>query len=225
MARFVMTELGQGVAPDGTRVVSAKNLAETWQPVVQVTKTLSYGMGWFIENYNGIRVIWHDGDVLGSKAMIGFIPDADIGLVVLTNRLISTGFSYSVRYRLLETIYGQEYERELQYEKNWDTFNEAIAKLSAQLNPLIDPAEVASYLGNYEGDWRVEMRDDSTLWALRGPYEWHLLKAEGEGEYVINNGFGLATPLKFIRDDSGVIMTFTLTSGEVGMYRLLGDGR
>lgn len=226
MARFVMTELGQGVAPDGTRVVSAKNLAETWQPVVQVTKTLSYGMGWFIENYKGIRVIWHDGDVLGSKALIGFIPDANIGLVVLTNRLISTGFSYSVRYHLLEMIYGQEHERELQYEKNWDTFNEAIAKLRVQLNPLVDPNEVMSYLGNYEGDWRVEMRDDSTLWALRGPYEWHLLKAEGEGEYIIDNGFGLATPLKFIRDDDGgVIMTFTLTSGEVGTYRLLEDGR
>ncbi|HXV42778.1 MAG TPA: serine hydrolase, partial [Anaerolineae bacterium] len=64
MARFVMTQLGQGIAPDGTRVVSAENLAETWQPQVEVTPKLSYGMGWFIEDYKGVEMIWHDGDVL-----------------------------------------------------------------------------------------------------------------------------------------------------------------
>jgi CubicO group peptidase (beta-lactamase class C family) len=221
MARFVMTELGQGVAPNGTRVVSAENLAETWQPAVQVTKTLSYGMGWFIEDYRGIKIIWHDGDVLGAKALIAFIPEANVGLVVLTNRLISTGFSYSLRYHLLEALYGLEFQQEAQYAANWDTFNEAIAKLRAQLNPLVDAGEVTPYLGNYEGNWRVELRDDSTLWAIRGPYEWHLLKAAAKDEYVIDNGFGLATPLKFIVDDSGVTMTFTLTSGEVGTYKLI----
>lgn len=223
MARFVMTQLGRGVAPDGTRVVSAENLAETWQPAVRVTKTLSYGMGWFIEDYQGVQVIWHDGDVLGSKAMIAFIPEANVGLVVLSNRLISTGFSYSLRYHLLHQLYDFENEEEPDFEGNWDDFLEAIAKLRAPLNPLVDPAEVASYPGQYEGDWRVELRDGNTLWAVRGPYEWRLLQADEAGEYVINNGFGIATPLQFIEDETGgVTMTFTLTSGEEGTYRRLG---
>ena len=34
MARYVQTELGRGVAPDGVRVVSAANLERTWQPGV-----------------------------------------------------------------------------------------------------------------------------------------------------------------------------------------------
>lgn len=224
MARFLMTELGRGVAPDGTRVVSAENLAETWQPAVRVTKTLSYGMGWFIEDYQGVQVIWHDGDVLGSKAMIAFIPEANVGLVVLSNRLISTGFSYSLRYHLLHLLYDFEYEQEPDFEGNWDDFLEAIAKLRAPLNPLVDPVEVAAYPGQYEGNWRVELRDGNTLWAIRGPYEWRLLQADEVGEYVINNGFGIATPLKFIQDETGgVTMTFTLTSGEEGTYRRLGS--
>ncbi|MBE7553471.1 MAG: serine hydrolase [Anaerolineales bacterium] len=223
MARFLMTQLGRGVAPDGNRVVSAENLAETWQPAVRVTKTLSYGMGWFIEDYQGVQVIWHDGDVLGSKAMIAFIPEANVGLVVLSNRLISTGFSYSLRYHLLHQLYDFEYEEEPDFEGNWDDFLEAIAKLRAPLNPLVDPAEVASYPGQYEGNWRVELRDGNSLWAIRGPYEWRLLQADEAGEYVINNGFGIATPLKFIEDEAGgVTMTFTLTSGEEGTYRRLG---
>lgn len=224
MARFVMTELGQGVAPDGARVVSAQNLAETWFPQVQVTKTLSYGMGWFIEDYKGVRMIWHDGDVLGFKGLIGFMPEANVGFVILTNRLISTGFSYSVRYHLLEALYGLEFEEETRFEKNRETFLEAIAKLRAPLNSAVDPAAVAPYLGNYTGNWRVELRDGNTLWAIRGPYEWHLLKDTQEGEFMINNGFGLATPLKFVANDKGEIeMTFTLTSGEVGTYQLTKD--
>jgi CubicO group peptidase (beta-lactamase class C family) len=220
MARFVMTQLGQGIAPDGTRVVSAKNLAETWQPQVEVTPKLSYGMGWFIEDYKGVEMIWHDGDVLGFKALIAFMPEANVGLVILTNRLISTGFSYSVRYHLLELLYGLEFEEEVKYQTNWDTFNEALAKLRAPLNPLVDPAEVAPYLGDYSGNWRVELRDGNTLWAVRGPYEWRLLRDAGEGEYIINNGFGIAVPLQFIKDDSGgVTMNFTLNSGEVGTYQ------
>jgi len=100
---------------------------------------------------------------------------------------------------------------------------EAIGKLRAPLNPLVDPAEVTSYPGQYEGNWRVELRDGNTLWAIRGPYEWRLLQADQAGEYVINNGFGIATPLKFIEDEvEGVTVTFTLTSGEEGTYRRLG---
>lgn len=224
MARFVMTELGQGVAPDGTRVVSAQNLAETWFPQVKVTKTLSYGMGWFIEDYKGVRMIWHDGDVLGFKGLIGFMPEANVGFVILTNRLISTGFSYSVRYHLLEALYGLEFEEEARFEKNRETFLEAIAKLRAPLNPVVDPAVVTPYLGNYTGNWRVELREGNTLWAIRGPYEWHLLKDTKEGEFVINNGFGIATPLKFVTNDKGEMeMTFTLTSGEVGTYQRVDD--
>ncbi|MCK6626875.1 MAG: serine hydrolase [Anaerolineae bacterium] len=223
MARFVMTELGEGVAPDGNRVVSAANLAETWQPAVKVTKTLSYGMGWFIEDFRGIQVIWHDGDVLGSKAMIVFVPEANIGLVVLTNRTISTGFSYSVRYHLLNLLYGLEFEQETHFETQWDEFLAAIAAIRAKLNPLVDPAAVAPYLGDYEGSWRVELRDDNTLWAVRGPYGWQLMQAENPDEFVVNNGFGLATPLQFVEDETtgDMLMTFTLTSGEEGSYRRL----
>jgi CubicO group peptidase (beta-lactamase class C family) len=220
MARFVMTQLAQGVTPEGRRVVSAENLAETWRPQVKVTKTLSYGMGWFIEDYKGVQMIWHDGDVLGFKGLIAFIPEANVGLVVLTNRIISTGFSYSVRYHLLEALYGLEFEEEATFETNWEAFLQAIAKLRAPLNPLVDPVAVDPYLGNYTGNWRVELREGNTLWAVRGPYEWHLLKATGEGEFMINNGFGIATPLQFVRDESGgMTMTFKLTSGEEGTYQ------
>jgi hypothetical protein len=156
---------------------------------------------------------------------MAFIPQANIGLVVLTNRLISTGFSYGVRYHLVDMLYGLAFEKEGIFATNWENFLTAIAKLRAPLVPTVDPTAVAPYLGQYTGSWRVELREGNTLWAVRGPYEWRLLKDEKEGEFMVNNGFGIATPLKFAPDDSGIMtMSFTLTSGEKGEYQLIAPG-
>ncbi len=236
MARFVQVQLNEGVTPEGVRVVSAENLAETWQPATRVTDSLSYGMGWFVDNYQGVKIIWHDGDVLGFKAQIGFMPEVGVGFVVLTNRMLSTGFSYGVRYRLAELLYGLESQGGPPFEAQWDAFIPAIAGLRAGVSPTVDPAAVTPYLGSYSGRWQVELEPDNTLWVVRGPYRWHLLAHTRPPEtldrdmppltpgvphvqYMIENGFGIAAPLFFELDPTGPItMTFKLGSGEVGSY-------
>lgn len=221
MARFVMTQLNRGAAPDGSQVVSAENLMETWQPQVKVFPDSHYGMGWFIESYGGVEMIWHDGDVLGFKSLLAFIPEADVGLVLLTNRTISYGFSNSVRYRLIEATYDLDIEAGAQYKAQWDSFMEAIPELRASLEATLPPAEVAPYLGQYSEGWQVEQHEDGTLWAVRGQYQWQLL-AQGEGKFVVSNGFGITTPLEFIQDDQGNMrLVFVMSTGERGEYQRL----
>jgi CubicO group peptidase (beta-lactamase class C family) len=220
MARLVMTQLGRGVSPDGVRVVSEKNLLETWQPQTQVTKDMTYGMGWFIRDYAGVEMIWHDGDVLGFKGQIAFIPEANVGLVVLTNRMLSTGFSYSLRYHWLELLYATETDVDDAFRAQWVEFRDTRAELLTHYEEAVDPAAVAPYLGPYSGRWRVELRAGNTLWAVRGPYEWRLLpKKAASGDYIIANGFGITTELRLFEDAEGVRrMEFTLFSGEKGAY-------
>jgi CubicO group peptidase (beta-lactamase class C family) len=68
MARFLQTELAGGIAPSGTRVVSAANLPATWAPRVAVpnfyggppemaASMSNYGLGWMSGEYRGVRVI------------------------------------------------------------------------------------------------------------------------------------------------------------------------
>ncbi len=221
LARFLLTQLNQGVTPDGRRIVSAENLTETWRPQIEAFQDTRYGMGWFIESYQGVEMIWHDGDVLGFKSLLVFIPEARVGLALLTNRTISIGFSNSVRYRLIEALYGLEVEAGTEYKAQWQAFVEALPAQRESLAATVTAAEVAPYLGQYSAGWRVEWRDDGTLWAIRGPYQWQLLAA-GNGQFVVNNGFGITTPLQFVTDETGAItMTFKLSTGEVGQYRLL----
>ncbi|MCP5097846.1 MAG: beta-lactamase family protein [Chloroflexi bacterium] len=80
MALYVATQLNQGLAPNGNRVVSAKNLAETWQPYLE-----DYGMGWEIQAYEDVKMIFHTGAYDDFASVIGFIPEFDVGFVILVN--------------------------------------------------------------------------------------------------------------------------------------------
>lgn len=44
-----------------------------------------YAMGWRVYDYSGHTLIFHGGAVRGYRALIGFLPDEDVGIVVLWN--------------------------------------------------------------------------------------------------------------------------------------------
>lgn len=223
LARFLMTQLNGGLSPEGRRVASAENLAETHRPQTRITDELSYGMGWYVEDYRGVELLWHDGNVFGFKASLALLPAADLGLVVLSNSIMSITFNDSVQYRLVELMFDLPPEAEAAYDRRWEAFEQAIAKIRATVSPTVDPVEVAPFVGQYTGCWQVELRVDR-LYAICGPDEWHLLQA-GPEEFVVNNGYGIGLELYLKQDpESGqVTMNFRLPTGEVGYYELLAE--
>ncbi len=61
-------------------------------------RSSSYGLGWRIYDYSGHTVINHSGSVRGTMAQIAFLPDQNIGIVILAN-------SYARRtWRILPTF-------------------------------------------------------------------------------------------------------------------------
>lgn len=44
-----------------------------------------YGLGWRVMNYSGRTMIFHGGAVRGYRGLIAFLPDQDLGIVVLWN--------------------------------------------------------------------------------------------------------------------------------------------
>lgn len=222
LARFLAMQLNRGVSQSGTRVVSAENLTETWQPQVEIYPGFSYGMGWFIEEYEGVEMIWHDGDVLGFKSLLVMLPEANTGLALITNRTISYGFSNSLRYGFVEALYGLDVDAAEDYKTQWDDFIEALPGIREPLAATVSEADVSPYLGRYETGWRVEWREDSTFWTARGPYQWRLLAA-GDGIFIINNGFGITSQITFEpAEDGDMQMLISLSTGETGEYRRIG---
>ena len=98
MAKWLRLHLGQGML-EGTRLISEANMQVVHSPKTAIepqpqnplantslgsTKAF-YCEGWVYSAAHPNPVIWHNGDTGGIHAVVGFIPAAQLGLVVLTN--------------------------------------------------------------------------------------------------------------------------------------------
>jgi len=85
LSRYVMMELANGRLPNGRQLVSAQNLLERRKPNVIVSADIEYGMGLMIDKRWGVTVIHHDGDIAGYHSDMMWLPDYNVGAVILAN--------------------------------------------------------------------------------------------------------------------------------------------
>jgi CubicO group peptidase (beta-lactamase class C family) len=45
----------------------------------------TYGLGFFLQDYGGHRLVWHAGDIDGMASALALVPDEHLGVVVLSN--------------------------------------------------------------------------------------------------------------------------------------------
>jgi CubicO group peptidase (beta-lactamase class C family) len=68
------------------RLLSAPNRDALWAPVKHNGgKTHGYGLGWFLEDVNGHKHVYHAGGSPGANTMISRYPDDKLSVIVLTN--------------------------------------------------------------------------------------------------------------------------------------------
>jgi CubicO group peptidase (beta-lactamase class C family) len=178
MVRYVQTELGRGVAPNGVRVVSAENLEHTWQQGVAIPAAAGtpelmaafaghYGLGWVAGAYGGQRVIWHSGGTLGFSALVTFLPEADLGVVVLTNGSGNASqLTYGVVFRALELVFDQPATFDALMTGRVAAADSGRAALLAELGQ-VDPAAVTPWLGRYAnpdlGDLMITLENGTLI--------------------------------------------------------------
>ena len=97
MAQWVRLQLGGGVYQN-QRLLSSAAIKEmqTPQTIIRLEGSmerlypaahfLSYGMGWFLSDYRGRKVVEHGGAIDGMRGEVAMIPEEKLGLVILTNR-------------------------------------------------------------------------------------------------------------------------------------------
>ncbi|HHT7190494.1 TPA: serine hydrolase [Bacillus cereus] len=94
MANWVLLHLNQGKFGDH-ELISSELLQQMYtphnpipdQPLLSLPESPlnSYGLGWFISAYRGYKMIHHGGNIDGFSAFVSFMPNENIGLVILTN--------------------------------------------------------------------------------------------------------------------------------------------
>jgi hypothetical protein len=65
-----------------------------------------YGMGWSLADYRGAKVMSHGGGYDGMYSQVALVPEAGLGVVVLTNGM--TGVAPALVYRVLDAYLGGE---------------------------------------------------------------------------------------------------------------------
>jgi hypothetical protein len=217
MGRYLITELDRGIAPDGTRVVSEENLAETWVPQVPVSAESSYGLGWFVDQYKGQPMMQHGGNTLGYSSALAFLPEIGVGISIISNGRVTEAFNEAVRYRLLELIFAQPME----FDAQADFMNDSIRKMmvaGAEDTQSVDEAAVAPFLGTYRnpelGELVLEWEEDA-LYADVGEFRMEVRaqaadeetaeegadSQPGDNEYVIFDAPFTGLPLQLEQED------------------------
>lgn len=81
--KFVMN----GGSVNGKKLVSDKGFEEWLKPQMKVVPNgkVNYGLGWFLQEWNGLKVVQHGGNIDGFNSMVAMIPEKKLGFVMLTN--------------------------------------------------------------------------------------------------------------------------------------------
>ncbi len=106
MLRYVQMELDEGLLPDGTRFIAkAPLLARRVQQVATGNDT-GYGMGLKIDRSMGTPLVQHGGVTPGFISNMMWLPEHNVGAVVLTNADAGgSAIRYLFRRRWLEILF------------------------------------------------------------------------------------------------------------------------
>lgn len=106
-------------------------------PTYSSTHFAAYGLGWFLNDYQGNMLIHHAGAVDGMVSQTAFMPEKKIGLVILTNS-DAHNFTNALMYQILDAYLGSPF-------KDWNKEALAEKKQEAAEN---EPVEAKKNLKN-----------------------------------------------------------------------------
>jgi CubicO group peptidase (beta-lactamase class C family) len=112
MSKWVMMLLNNGKV-DNKTIIPESALQQTWFPhsVLGNGGTLFnkghfqlYGLGWFLEEYSGRRIISHTGGVNGFVTSVTLVPEESLGIVILTNT-DQNNFYESLKWEIMDAYF------------------------------------------------------------------------------------------------------------------------
>jgi CubicO group peptidase (beta-lactamase class C family) len=120
MCKWLLLQLNHGKFPDrDARLFSEAASREMWSPQTILPIPAddggplaalrghfrAYGLGWFLIDYKGRKLVGHTGGVAGFVTRVQLVPEENLGIVVLTNAE-QTGAMDSITDHIVDTYLG-----------------------------------------------------------------------------------------------------------------------
>jgi CubicO group peptidase (beta-lactamase class C family) len=167
MLKYVSMELAKGKLPDGKTYISSGPLLERRTPQVAMGKDATYGMGLMVDTTYGVQVVHHGGDMIGFHSDMIWLPEQNVGAVILTNG--DPGWSIRSRFsrKLLEVLFDGHPEADAQLSTDAASFYSSLAAERKLLTIPADPKEAQKLAKHYRnsalGDIAVSTAGTSTF--------------------------------------------------------------
>jgi CubicO group peptidase (beta-lactamase class C family) len=164
MAQYLLLELGRGKLPGGERLLPEEALLERRKPGIKITDKISYGLGLFLSEEDGLTVVHHGGNNWGFSADMYFLPQEDVGVVLLTNVRLANLFLMAARRKVFELLFDAPRRAEKMLAAASQAEKEAVVGRSARVKVDADSVKwldglVGEYRSNELGPLAVQRKD------------------------------------------------------------------
>jgi CubicO group peptidase (beta-lactamase class C family) len=115
MAKWLQVQLDRGKLPDGKQLWSPAQAKEMWTPQTITASSdgpqvdnparpilQTYALGWFVQDYRGLKMVQHSGGLSGQITYTGLLPTRGIGVSVFSN--VEEPVSSAIRNAILDRL-------------------------------------------------------------------------------------------------------------------------
>jgi CubicO group peptidase (beta-lactamase class C family) len=204
VSKYVMMELANGKLPDGKRYISEDALLARRKPQVPIGEFATYGMGLMVDNEWGVPVVHHGGDIIGYHSDMFWIPDANVGGIILTN-----GPGYLIRRAFMRKT------AEVLFDGNAEADDDAAAAI-AEFKAGI-AVERKRLTSPPDADVAAKLAKRYTNAALGD------IVVSGEGAQRTFDFGGWKSPMASRKNDDGTVSMVTIAPGATGVEFVVAD--
>ena len=171
IGKWMQVQLGLGLAPGGSRLWTEASAREMWKPHTITTWTdgptadnpvrptmQAYGLGWFIHDHRGEKLVWHTGGLAGFISYTGLLPGRKSGIMVMTNAEEAPLFR-SLRYGGPDRLQGRSdfdwiaSSKKVQAASDAQLIKDAAAAVTPKGGGAPPTLPLAAYAGTYRDPW------------------------------------------------------------------------
>lgn len=180
MAQWVRLQLGQGTfqnqkifTPAAAKEMHASQTVIRFEPPYSLwypeAHFLNYGLGWFLSDYRGRKVVEHGGAIDGMRAQVALMPEEKLGLVVLGN-MGGSLLPVALMYRIFDTMLGApQRDWSAEFLKTTRTLEQAAqAAEKKQESERIAGTKPSLSLDKYAGTYRNDLYGDVKVAFVNG---------------------------------------------------------
>jgi CubicO group peptidase (beta-lactamase class C family) len=148
--KYVQMELSEGKLPNGKQYIAKDTLFARRVPQVATSKESGYGMGLSISQQLGITVIEHGGAITGYHSTMLWLPEHNVGAVLLTNADGGAFIRGNFKRKLLEVLFDGKPEADANIAAAAKNRQIALDAGRKQMTIPADDAEAGKLAASYE---------------------------------------------------------------------------